>query len=126
MRIRAIFYPVVAPPLAFCSAPAFALDGRGGGPCGASLFQVMFNPILIVIALAVTVCAGSAIAASRSRRESLAREVAPQVGTYRTRRYQSAPTASQYRIFSKPAVIIGLCAYLLLLGPVWVFSNLCF
>ena len=124
MRIRTYFHLTSASTLIFCSVPVWALDGRGG-PCGASLLQVMFNPMLIVIALAVAVCVGTAVAAWRNRRESRYRNSAPQAGIDHTGRYELASVAPKYRIFSKPAVIVGLCVYLLLLGPAWLVCNIC-
>jgi len=112
---------------AVASLPAMALDGRGGGACGASLLHVMFNPVLIVLALVVTATVGSAIATWRCRRAIKAVHPTPQTGTHRTRRQQPAvPASPEYRIFSKPAIVVGVCTYLLLLAPAWVFSNLCF
>ncbi|MEK6345869.1 MAG: hypothetical protein V4764_00215 [Burkholderia sp.] len=108
MTIRFRFHWACAPGLISCSEAALALDGRGGGPCGASLLHVMVNPVLIVIALAVTAGVGSALAAWRKRRD------------------RSASVASRHRIFSTPAVIAGLCVYVPLVGMLWFASNLCF
>ena len=124
MRIQNRFYLPCAAALTFCSLPAFALDGRGGA-CGASLLQVMLNPALIVISLAVAVCVGAVIAMWRKRRDARHRNRVAETSIDQSGLYEATSVGSQYHIAWKPAVIAGVCVYVLLLGPVWFLYNLC-
>ena len=85
----------------------------------------MLNPALIAISLAVAVCVGAVIAMWRKRRDARHRNRVAETSIDQSGLYEATSVASQYRIASKPAVIAGVCVYVLLLGPVWFLYNFC-